>query len=110
MVAQVTSGGVAIYYSSSLPDGISDNDLDQRSPLVYPLPVTDGVVNIALGKSDGRTLEVRNTLGEVQQRISVQGVDVVHLGTDAMAPRTYVFRCFAKDDALVGQGRFIVVR
>ncbi len=109
MVAQVNSGGAAMYYSHSLPDGISSNDLDQQAPSAYPVPST-GVVHIAFGKSDAHSLEILNALGAVQRRMSVQGVDEVNVGTDAMVPGTYVFRCIGADGGIVGQGRFIVVR
>ena len=96
MVAQVNSGGAAMYYSHSLPDGISSNDLDQQAPSAYPVPST-GVVHIAFGKSDAHSLEILNALGAVQRRMSVQGVDEVNVGTDAMVPGTYVFRCIGAD-------------
>jgi hypothetical protein len=110
VIADVVEGEEASYYSASLPDGISDQGPATQSPQVYPVPSADGLVHIAIGQRGAKTLEILNAIGEVQRRITVLGTDVLHLGTEALAPGTYLFRCFNEDGAMVGHGRFIVVR
>ncbi len=100
--------GSATYYTATLPDAIAESGNGVRQLLAYPVPSTDDLVNLPVGGTDIRSMEVVNPLGEMVRRIGVQGTDVVHLGTGSLAPGTYQFRCLDEHGGVTGQGRFVV--